>query len=88
MIWLGIGITGGAINGLTLSRTALALDPAAPARTAAVTVGGILFRLGLSGGLLVVALRQGIVPGLLAFAGMLVARWVWVIWACRQSRQG
>jgi hypothetical protein len=80
LVWLGIGIAIGAINGLTLSRTALALDPATPARAAVVAVGGVLLRLGLSGGLLVIALKQGIVAGLLAFAGLLVARWAWVIW--------
>ena len=79
LAWLGIGIVVGAINGLTLLGTAAALDPGAMVRTAAVVLGGFLLRLGLSGGLLAVALKQGIVPGLLAFAGLTVARWMWVI---------
>jgi hypothetical protein len=46
----------------------------------ALVWGGLILRLGLVTALLVLSLQRGIVPGLLAFAGLCLARWGSVIW--------
>jgi hypothetical protein len=38
-----------------------------------------------TGGVLIAALQRGIVPGLLAFAGLWLARWGMVYWLGRTS---
>jgi hypothetical protein len=39
-----------------------------------------MLRWGLAAGLLITALQRGIVPGLLAFAGLWLARWGMACW--------
>lgn len=56
------------------------MRPEALASAAAWIQMGFLGRLALSAVLLVVALQQGIVPGLLAGAGLLVSRWAILAW--------
>ncbi|MBC8449836.1 MAG: hypothetical protein H8D78_19050 [Chloroflexi bacterium] len=79
-LWLFAGLAAGALNGLTLWGTVARLRPDAPPRAVAWILGGALLRLGLAASLLIVALQRGILPGLLAFAGLWLARWGMVCW--------
>ena len=56
------------------------MRPEALASAAAWMLLGFLGRLALVAVLLVVALQRGIVPGLLAGAGLLVSRWAILVW--------
>ena len=74
-LWLFAGLAVGALNGLTLRNSVARLRPGVPGRAVAWILGGALLRLGLAASLLIVALQRGILPGLLAFAGLWLARW-------------
>lgn len=76
LLWLPIGITAGILNGLTLRWTVDRLRPDAVLIGAPLIAMGFVLRLGLSAGLLATALQRGIVPGLLACAGLWLARWL------------
>ncbi len=68
------------LNVLTLRWTMARLRPGAPRRAVAWILGGALLRWSLAVGLLVAALQRGIVLGLMAFAGLWLARWGMVCW--------
>jgi len=74
-LWLFAGLAVGALNGLTLWNSVARLRPDVSGRAVAWILGGALLRLGLASSLLIVALQRGILPGLLAFAGLWLARW-------------
>ena len=74
-LWLFAGLAVGALNGLTLRNSVARLRPNVSGHTVAWILGGAILRLGLAAGLLVVALQRGILPGILAFAGLWLARW-------------
>lgn len=78
--WLFTGGAVGVLNGLTLWWTVAHLRPDAPGRAVAWTLGGAMLRWGLAAGLLITALQRGIGPGLLAFAGLWLARWGQACW--------
>jgi hypothetical protein len=78
MLWFVAGLTIGTLNGLTLRWTVGRLQPdTAPASIPLVALG-FLLRLALSAGLLIIALQRGIAPGLLAFVGLWLSRWITV----------
>ena len=56
------------------------MRPEALASASAWMLLGFLGRLALVAVLLVTALQRGIVPGLLAGAGLLVSRWTILVW--------
>jgi len=74
-LWLFAGLAVGALNGLTLWSSVARLRPDVPGRAVAWILGSALLRWGLTGGLLIAALQHGVVPGLLAFVGLWLARW-------------
>jgi hypothetical protein len=63
------------LNSLTLWWTVARLRPNAPHRAVAWAVGSALLRWGLAAGLMMTALQRGVLPGLLAFTGLWLARW-------------
>jgi len=81
--WLLAGGIIGGLNGLSLRWTVTCLRPGAPGRAVILTAAGAMLRLGLAAGLLIAALQRGVVPALLAFAGLWLARWGVVYWASR-----
>lgn len=68
------------LSGLTLWWTVARFRPGAPIRVVAWVLAGAVLRWGLAASLLITALQRGIVPGLLAFAGLWLARWGMVCW--------
>ena len=78
--WLFAGAATGVLNGLTLWWTVARLQPDAPRRALAWALGGAMLRWGLAVGLLITALQRGIVPGLVAFAGLWLTRWGMACW--------
>jgi len=66
-LWLFVGGAVGVLNALVLWWAVGYIRPDAPGHA-------------LVGGVLVVALQQGIAPGLLAFTGLWIARWGMVRW--------
>ena len=74
-LWLFAGRAVGALNGFTLWSSVACLRPDVSGRAVAWVLGGALLRLGLVAGLLIAALQRGVLPGLLAFAGLWLARW-------------
>ncbi len=73
--WLLTGGAIGILNFLTLCWTVAHFRPDAPRHAVAWAVGGALVRWSLAAGLLIIALRHGVLPGLLAFAGLWLGRW-------------
>lgn len=73
-LWLLAGGLVGALNSLSLWWTVAQFRADAPAGTLLLTVGGMTLRLALVTALLIGGLQQGIVPGLLAFAGLWLVR--------------
>ena len=80
LVWLLVGGAIGFLEAVTMWWTVARLRPGAPQRVVIWVVGGIVVRWGLDAGLLAVALQQGIVPGLLAFAGLWLSRRGVVFW--------
>ena len=78
--WLCTGGAVGVLSGLTLWWTVSRFRPGAPRRVVAWVLGGLMLRLGLAASLLITALQRGIVPGLLAFAGLWLVRWGMACW--------
>jgi hypothetical protein len=78
--WLFTGGAVGVLNGLILWWTAARLRPSAPRRAVTWALGGAMLRWGLAAGLLISALRQGIVACLVAFAGLWLTRWGMACW--------
>ncbi len=79
VVWLVAGALVGWVSILTQVWLVARLCPRTPRQGLWLLLGGMLLRWALIAGLLSVALRQGIVAGLLAFAGLWMARWV-LIW--------
>lgn len=75
VVWLIAGALVGWVSILIHVWTMPRLRPDAPRQRLWGMFGGMLLRWLLIAGLLSVALRQGIVAGLLAFAGLWLARW-------------
>jgi hypothetical protein len=76
LFWFPIGLIVGTLSGLTLRRTVGRLRPDTSLAAFPLVALGFLLRLALSAGLLTVALRRGVAPGLLAFVGLWLARWI------------
>ena len=74
------GLIVGALMLFTHVRTVNQMRPEALASAATWVLLGFLGRLALVAVLLVAALQRGIVPGLLAGAGLLVSRWAILAW--------
>lgn len=80
MGWLVVGLLGGAVAVLSLAWTVGRLRPEMAGRALAMVWVGAVLRWGLAALLLSLALRQGILPGLCAFAGLWLARSLAVAW--------
>ncbi len=79
MIWFVIGIIIGTLNGLTLRWTVGRLRPETSLAGAPLVALGFLLRMGLATTLLILASQHGIVPALLAFIGLWLARWIVIL---------
>ena len=84
-LWLFAGGAVGTLNALTLWRSVARLRSDVSGRAVAWVLAGALLRLGLAASLLIVALQRGILPGLLAFAGLWLARWG-TVWSAQRTR--
>lgn len=82
-LWLLAGGIIGVLNGLSLRWTVAGLRTGAPGRAVVLTMAGAILRWGLAASVLFFALQRGIVPALLAFAGLWLARWGMIYWANR-----
>ncbi len=78
-LWLCVGMAVGALHALTMWWTVAHLRPESAGRALAGIGSGALIRLAAASSVLVFALRQGIVPGLLVFVGLWFIRWVVVV---------
>lgn len=76
MPWLFAGLILGTLSGLALRWTIGRLRPDTSLASAPLVALGFLLRLALSAGLLTIALQRGVAPGLLAFVGLWLARWI------------
>jgi hypothetical protein len=87
MIWLSSGIIVGFFSGLTLRWTVRHLRPEASLIGVPLVAAGALLRLGLATLLLVFAAQHGMTSGLLAFAGLWLSRWIFVLvtWSRSQA---
>lgn len=74
VLWVIPGAVLGILSTLSQWWTVAHLHPNAPLQSVTGIIGGTIIRLVLTGGLLVVALQQGVVAGLAAFAGWWLAR--------------
>ncbi len=79
-LWLLAGGAVGALNGLILWWTVGCLRHDVPGSAVAWVLAGAMLRWTIVAALLIGALQHGIVPGLLAFAGLWLARWGMVYW--------
>ncbi|HIC94675.1 MAG TPA: hypothetical protein EYH32_01315 [Anaerolineae bacterium] len=79
-LWLFVGGAVGALNALILWWAVGCIRPEAPGHALVWAWGGALLRWVAAGGVLIVALQEGIAPGLLAFTGLWIARWGMVRW--------
>ena len=87
MIWLSSGIVIGLLNGLTLRWTVRRLQPESSFIGVPLVAAGALLRLGLATALLVFAAQQGMASGLLAFAGLWLARWMFILGTMSRSQR-
>jgi hypothetical protein len=74
-LWLLAGGLLGIVNGLTQWWTVSRLRPRVRLAPLALVWGGLILRLALVAAVLTLGLRRGVIPGLLAFAGLWLARW-------------
>jgi hypothetical protein len=80
IVWMLVGGVVGAANSLMRWWTVSKLQSNMRPGPLTLLWGGLTLRMALVTGLLMLGLKQGIVPGLLAFAGLSVVRWGSVIW--------
>ena len=80
LAWFIAGALVGLLNALAMSVAVRRLAPSAPARSLFELMGGTAVRWVCIAVLLAVALRQGSASGLLAFAGLWLARWTAIAW--------
>lgn len=88
-VWFFVGVGVGLWNGFTLWRVVHRMEPDRPRRSRMRVASSRWLRWTGVAVLLILALQRGIVPGLLAFAGLWCARWVlvgWWAWGRRPSR--
>jgi len=86
-LWLLAGGIVGAANTLTCWWTVSQLRGGMRVNPLSLVWGGFILRLALVTGLLSLGLSRGILPGLLAFAGLWLARWITTIWFGALSRR-
>jgi hypothetical protein len=86
LFWLPIGIITGILNGLTLRWTVGRLRSEISLAGVPLVAVGSLLRMGLATALLIFASQHGMIPCLLSFAGLWLARWM-VILATLSLRQ-
>jgi hypothetical protein len=79
-LWLLAGGVVGGLNSLNRWWTVARLRADMQISPLLLTLGGMALRLALVAALLIAGLRHGIVPGLLAFAGLWLARSATVVW--------
>ena len=87
-LWLPAGLLVGLLNVVSIARTVGWLRPeeggspkvAPPVAALSLIASGFVLRLILSALVLVVALRQSALAGLLAFAGLWLGRWTVLFW--------
>ncbi|HQK14044.1 MAG TPA: ATP synthase subunit I [Anaerolineae bacterium] len=80
LLWLVIGMMGGILNLAVMARTVAGLRPGREIRAVSGLVAGFGLRLILATLLLVAALRHSAVAGLCTFAGLWIARWLFLFW--------
>ncbi|MGD2145975.1 MAG: hypothetical protein PVH41_04720 [Anaerolineae bacterium] len=79
-LWLLAGGIVGTANTLTRWWTVSRLRSGMRVNPLSLAWGGFILRLALVTGLLSLGLSRGALPGLLAFAGLWLARWTTTIW--------
>jgi hypothetical protein len=85
-VWLLCGWAVGSLAVAAIAWTVGQLRPGQPREAVALVLGGGLLRWVLASGLLLVAWRQGILPGMLALTGYWVGRWGAIYWIDRRNR--
>lgn len=80
LVWLFAGMLVGLLNALTISATVTRLTSAAAVQSLCRITSGMALRWILTAVLLAAALRHGAGAGLLAFAGLWLARWATIMW--------
>ncbi|HOU14948.1 MAG TPA: hypothetical protein PKZ84_17710 [Anaerolineae bacterium] len=79
-LWLLVGALAGWLNVASIAGLVARLRPGGDVWAVSALAGGFAVRLGLAALVLSIALRQDALAGLLAFAGMWLARWVVLFW--------
>jgi hypothetical protein len=79
-LWIVAGALIGLLNAAVRWWAVSHVGACAPERALLLAVGGMVVRLSLVASLLALAMSRGIVPGLLAFGGLWMARWATVLW--------
>jgi hypothetical protein len=79
-LWLFLGALTEALNSFTRWWTVARIRADLQRNALTLTLGGMALRLALVAAVLTAALRQGILPGLLAFVGVWLSRSAAVIW--------
>lgn len=79
-LWLLAGGLVGMVNSLTRQWAVARLQAEMQGSALSLILGGLALRLALVAVLLIAGLKHGIVPGLLAFGGLWLARSAAVIW--------
>jgi hypothetical protein len=76
LYWFLLGCVAGLVIWMSQRRTVIKLPEKSVKTAKRVVIGGALLRWALSAVLLVNALFTGIVPGLAAFTGLMLFRWL------------
>lgn len=79
LLWLAIGIAGGVLNLIAMAWTVAGVRPGREIRAVSSLVGGLGLRLALATLLLTTALRHSAIAGLCTFAGLWLARWLFLL---------
>ena len=80
LVWLAVGCALGIANTVMQWWTVARLHPREPLHAVVTVIGGMVIRWLLAAIVLTMALQNGIIPGLVAFAGMLLARWAMLVY--------